>query len=163
MHIGTFNRIFMNRFFFRRIHTYFLSLLDNQSRETNQRHSLGKRSQRNTPVLCIQTYQLAQSVVLPKLKKDKANLAIVMDLDETVLDNSNYQVERAKTQIGVHSRILVGMGQAQGGRLGPRSKSLHKQDKSIFRPPRFHKQPDGRQSRAHSRKTLQKLGVSFPG
>ena len=50
--------------------------------------------------LCIQTYQLAQSVVLPKLKPDKPNLAIVMDLDETVLDNSRYQVERAKLDLG---------------------------------------------------------------
>jgi 5'-nucleotidase (lipoprotein e(P4) family) len=50
--------------------------------------------------LCIQTYQLAQSAVLPKLKKDKGNLAIVMDLDETVLDNSSYQVERSKLKLG---------------------------------------------------------------
>ena len=50
--------------------------------------------------LCKQTYQLAQSVVVPKLKRAKGNLAIVMDLDETVLDNSKYQVERSELNLG---------------------------------------------------------------
>ena len=45
--------------------------------------------------ICNQTYQKA-SVQLDniiKRKKNIKNLAIVMDLDETVLDNSQYQVE----------------------------------------------------------------------
>ena len=50
--------------------------------------------------LCIQTYQLAESVVIPKLKQAKGNLAIVMDLDETILDNSKYQVERSELNLG---------------------------------------------------------------
>ena len=51
--------------------------------------------------LCKQTYQHAQSVVVPKLKRAKGNLAIVMDLDETVLDNSKYQVERSELNLGL--------------------------------------------------------------
>ena len=50
--------------------------------------------------LCKQTYQLAQSVVIPKLNQANGNLAIVMDLDETVLDNSKYQVERSELDLG---------------------------------------------------------------
>ena len=45
--------------------------------------------------ICHQTYNLASSNLDELLKKFRKNkqLAIVMDLDETVLDNSQYQVE----------------------------------------------------------------------
>ena len=40
---------------------------------------------------CIQTYQMAYHAILDECRKSE-NPVIVMDLDETVLDNSNYQV-----------------------------------------------------------------------
>ena len=41
---------------------------------------------------CIQTYQMAYHSILEKCKNTK-NPVIVMDLDETVLDNSKYQID----------------------------------------------------------------------
>ena len=48
--------------------------------------------------LCNQTYYMASLQLDKILKKNRKNrnLAIVMDLDETVLDNSQYQVENNK-------------------------------------------------------------------
>ncbi|MBT6712482.1 MAG: hypothetical protein HOB17_01045, partial [Candidatus Marinimicrobia bacterium] len=42
--------------------------------------------------LCEQTYHLAWQKVKESVDTDIGNLAIVMDLDETVMDNSQYQV-----------------------------------------------------------------------
>ena len=50
--------------------------------------------------LCTQTYRLAVQILLPKLKNAGSGDAIVMDLDETVLDNSKYQVERFRLNLG---------------------------------------------------------------
>ena len=46
-------------------------------------------------VLCKQVYKMAANQLDHFLKRYKGNkpLAIVMDLDETVLDNSKYQIE----------------------------------------------------------------------
>src|SRR5262249_40392298 len=42
--------------------------------------------------LCVQTYQLARHAVVDRLgEKTFRNPAVVLDLDETVLDNSPYQ------------------------------------------------------------------------
>jgi len=48
--------------------------------------------------LCEQLFRQATLVILRKVKTEKNsdNLAVVVDLDETVLDNSLYQVERWK-------------------------------------------------------------------
>ena len=48
--------------------------------------------------LCEQLFRQATVVILRKVKTEKNsdNLAVVVDLDETVLDNSLYQVERWK-------------------------------------------------------------------
>ncbi|MFQ6609920.1 MAG: HAD family acid phosphatase [Fidelibacterota bacterium] len=43
--------------------------------------------------LCRQTYRLAWEQLKPRLQSSAGHVAIVMDLDETVLDNSFYQVE----------------------------------------------------------------------
>ena len=43
--------------------------------------------------LCEQTYHLAWQEVKESVDNINGNLAIVMDLDETVMDNSQYQVE----------------------------------------------------------------------
>ena len=43
--------------------------------------------------ICHQTFNTASMMLDEQLKNNKNNLAIVMDLDETVLDNSQYQVE----------------------------------------------------------------------
>jgi len=43
--------------------------------------------------LCHQTYSLATERIKNLHNTDGKNLAIIMDLDETVLDNSQYQVE----------------------------------------------------------------------
>lgn len=51
--------------------------------------------------LCRQTFRLAQSAMLDTLKNSaNQRLAVVMDLDETVLDNSLYQVERHRKGLG---------------------------------------------------------------
>jgi len=50
--------------------------------------------------LCTQTYRLAAQILLPKLKNAGPGDALVMDLDETVLDNSKYQVERFRLNLG---------------------------------------------------------------
>ena len=45
--------------------------------------------------LCRQTFRMAQDTVRDQIKNSSAQkIAVVMDLDETVLDNSLYQVER---------------------------------------------------------------------
>tara|TARA_Y100001970_G_C14218457_1_gene851089 strand:- start:1607 stop:2242 length:636 start_codon:yes stop_codon:yes gene_type:complete len=44
---------------------------------------------------CIQTYQMAYHSILDECKKT-ANPTIIMDLDETVLDNSQYQINLFK-------------------------------------------------------------------
>ena len=43
--------------------------------------------------LCHQTYRLAAERIKNLQDIDEKNLAVIMDLDETVLDNSQYQVE----------------------------------------------------------------------
>ena len=43
-------------------------------------------------ILCEQTYKNAWDNMSDELKKASSQSAIIMDLDETVLDNSNYQV-----------------------------------------------------------------------
>jgi len=99
MHIGTFIRIVMNRFF---LGSFILisstCFIVKGDKLPNDIRWVTKSEEYTS--LCIQTYQMAESAVLPNLKKGKGNLAIVMDLDETVLDNSNYQVERAKLKLG---------------------------------------------------------------
>jgi len=99
MHIGTFIRIVMNRFFLGSLILIFSHCWTIKGEKLANDIRWVTKSKEYAS-LCIQTYQLAQSVVLPKLKKDKGNFAIVMDLDETVLDNSSYQVERTKLNLG---------------------------------------------------------------
>ncbi len=44
--------------------------------------------------LCNQIYSIASEKLINSIENDKdTNLAVVMDLDETVLDNSQYQIE----------------------------------------------------------------------
>jgi len=51
--------------------------------------------------LCRQTFRLAQGAVRKEIKNaTKQKIAVVMDLDETVLDNSLYQVERHRQGLG---------------------------------------------------------------
>jgi 5'-nucleotidase (lipoprotein e(P4) family) len=123
MHIGTFIRIVMNRFFLSALiliscHCWTIKgeKLPNDIRWVTQ--------SKEYTSLCIQTYQLAQSVVLPKLKKGKGNLAIVMDLDETVLDNSNYQVERAKLNLGFTQESWSGWVKRKEADLVPGAKAF---------------------------------------
>ena len=49
-------------------------------------------------ILCEQLFHQATVAILRRVKAEKnsGNLAVVVDLDETVLDNSHYQVERWK-------------------------------------------------------------------
>ena len=49
-------------------------------------------------ILCEQLFHQATVAILRTVKAEKnsGNLAVVVDLDETVLDNSHYQVERWK-------------------------------------------------------------------
>lgn len=52
-------------------------------------------------VLCRQSFREASSAIFKTAmaKKGTGNLAVVVDLDETVLDNSLYQVERWKSDL----------------------------------------------------------------
>jgi 5'-nucleotidase (lipoprotein e(P4) family) len=51
--------------------------------------------------LCRQTFRLAQGAVREQIRNSsKQKIALVMDLDETVLDNSLYQVERHRLGLG---------------------------------------------------------------
>ena len=52
-------------------------------------------SSKEYKAMCHQTYNIAEMQLDDILKKNKktGRLAVVMDLDETVLDNSQYQVE----------------------------------------------------------------------
>ena len=51
--------------------------------------------------LCRQTFRLAQDAVREQVRNSsKQKIALVMDLDETVLDNSLYQVERHRLGLG---------------------------------------------------------------
>ncbi len=43
--------------------------------------------------LCVQTYREAQRAVRQTAKKERKNWVVVLDIDETVLDNSQYQIE----------------------------------------------------------------------
>ena len=47
--------------------------------------------------LCRQIYTHAQEKIDGIAKDSESNLAVVIDLDETVLDNSQYQVERSRS------------------------------------------------------------------
>ena len=123
MHIGTFTRIVMNRIFlgaFILIFSHFWTI--KAEKLPNDIRWVTKSKEYTS--LCIQTYQLAQSVVLPKLKKDKGNLAIVMDLDETVLDNSGYQVERAKLKLGFTQESWSGWVKRKEAGLIPGAKAF---------------------------------------
>ena len=44
---------------------------------------------------CIQTYQMAYDAILNECEKS-INPTIIMDLDETILDNSQYQIDLFK-------------------------------------------------------------------
>ena len=50
--------------------------------------------------LCRQIYGQAEEKISQLAKQEKGNLAVVIDLDETVLDNSQYQVERLGLGLG---------------------------------------------------------------
>ena len=50
--------------------------------------------------LCLQIYRQAEEKISQQAKQEQGNLAVVIDLDETVLDNSQYQVERLKLGLG---------------------------------------------------------------
>lgn len=51
--------------------------------------------------LCRQTFRMAQDIVRDQIKNSSGQkIAVVMDLDETVLDNSLYQVERHRLGLG---------------------------------------------------------------
>ena len=50
--------------------------------------------------LCRQIYRQAEEKISQQAKQERGNLAVVIDLDETVLDNSQYQVERLKLGLG---------------------------------------------------------------
>ena len=51
--------------------------------------------------LCKQTFRMAQDIVRDQIKNSSGQkIAVVMDLDETVLDNSLYQVERHRVGLG---------------------------------------------------------------
>lgn len=54
-------------------------------------------------VLCLQTYQLARHSLLARLKDGTyRNPAVILDLDETVLDNSAYQAWQVATGTNYH-------------------------------------------------------------
>lgn len=50
--------------------------------------------------LCEQVYRTAWPIVKEKAKKQKGNWVVVFDIDETVLDNSQYALERAALDSG---------------------------------------------------------------
>ena len=50
--------------------------------------------------LCRQIYQQAWQEIKKQSSKAKGKLAIVVDLDETVLNNNSYQVDRWKKGLG---------------------------------------------------------------
>lgn len=50
--------------------------------------------------LCRQIYRQAEEKISQHAKQEQGNLAVVIDLDETVMDNSQYQVERLKLGLG---------------------------------------------------------------
>jgi 5'-nucleotidase (lipoprotein e(P4) family) len=50
--------------------------------------------------LCLQIYRQAEEKISQQAKQEQGNIAVVIDLDETVLDNSQYQVERLKLGLG---------------------------------------------------------------
>ena len=50
--------------------------------------------------LCRQIYRQAEEKISQQAKQEQGKLAVVIDLDETVMDNSQYQVERLKLGLG---------------------------------------------------------------
>ena len=76
--------------------------------------------------LCRQTFRMAQDTVRDQIKNSSGQkIAVVMDLDETVLDNSLYQVEPS-SRIGVHSRFVVRLGQEGRSGVGSRGQIIHR-------------------------------------
>ena len=108
--------------------------------------------------LCRQTFRMAQDIVRDQIKNSSGQkIAVVMDLDETVLDNSLYQVEPS-CRIGVHSRFVVRLGQEGRGGVGSGAKSfidfLRKQPvRLIFLSNRMN------ENLAPTKSNLRKLGV----
>ena len=130
MQIGTFICMAMNRFFLGAL--IFISsncwAIKSEKLPNDVRWVTQSKEYAN---LCIQTYQLAQSVVLPKLKKEKSNLAIVMDLDETVLDNSSYQLERTKLNLGFTQESWSEWVRRKEARLVPGAKAFISKTRSF--------------------------------
>jgi len=109
--------------------------------------------------LCKQTFRLAQEVVRMKINHStKQKIAIVMDLDETVMDNSLYQVERHRQGLGFTQNSWSDWVKRENAGLVPGAKSfidfLRKQPvRLIFLSNRMH------ENLAPTKSNLKKLGV----
>lgn len=109
--------------------------------------------------LCRQTFQLAQDAVREQIKNANGKkMAVVMDLDETVMDNSLYQVERHRQGLGFTQDSWSKWVKRQEAGLVPGAKSfidfLRKQPiRLIFLSNRMH------ENLAPTKSNLKKLGV----
>lgn len=109
--------------------------------------------------LCRQTFRLAQDVVREQIKNASGKkMAVVMDLDETVMDNSLYQVERHRQGLGFTQESWSKWVNRQEAGLIPGAKSfidfLRKQPvRLIFLSNRMH------ENLAPTKSNLKKLGV----
>lgn len=112
--------------------------------------------------LCRQTFRLAQGAVRDEIKNTaKQKIALVMDLDETVLDNSLYQVERHRQGLGFTQDSWSTWVKREEAGLVPGAKSfisfLRKHPvRIIFISNRMNENLDS------TRKNLSKLGILDP-
>jgi 5'-nucleotidase (lipoprotein e(P4) family) len=109
--------------------------------------------------LCRQTFRLAQDAVREQIRNSSGQkIALVMDLDETVLDNSLYQVERHRQGLGFTQDSWSTWVKREKAGLVPGVKSflsfLSKQPvRVIFLSNRMH------ENLAPTKSNLRKLGV----
>jgi 5'-nucleotidase (lipoprotein e(P4) family) len=109
--------------------------------------------------LCTQTFQLAQDAVREQIKNANGKkMAVVMDLDETVMDNSLYQVERHRQGLGFTQNSWSDWVKRENAELVPGAKSfidfLRKQPvRLIFLSNRMN------ENLAATKSNLRKLGV----
>ena len=109
--------------------------------------------------LCRQTFRMAQDTVRDQIKNSSGQkIAVVMDLDETVLDNSLYQVERHRLGLGFTQDSWSAWVKREEAGLVPGAKSfidfLRKQPvRLIFLSNRMN------ENLAPTKSNLRKLGV----
>lgn len=81
--------------------------------------------------ICHQTYRAAWESVLRMAAQEQGNFAVVLDLDETVIDNTRYQIERWKMGISHNSESWRKWVEREEAGLVPGAKTFLKNVRTL--------------------------------